>query len=241
VSQLLIFQVVPAILPIRRRRRPHWASFLPFSSSMHARELVELAGWVSAHGPALVEGPRQIPADGIERYWTGSKVRLDRWARSLKRAADAGHAARSETCGVLEEILTGEMLTRVWAAVARAYDRRRGTDDAEPVARSVLIGHVEARHRGLTLLAAGSCVPNADAIKLNNLRRRAERWTDVLVGRLAGGKSSRSPASIRHSRRAKDLHALRNKEDPMVHNRKDPIDGKSDPINRITLTGVLRN
>jgi len=159
---------------------------------MHARELIELAALVSAHGPVLVQGDQQIPAGGIEQYWMSSKVRMDRWTRSLKEFtrqsdADARHRERKwpEIRGVLEEILTGEILTRVWAAVLCAYDRTRGTDEAEPVARSVMIGHSEARHRVLTLLSRTSGIDARTAVKLNRLRRHAERWTDLLIGRLA--------------------------------------------------------
>jgi len=159
---------------------------------MHARELIELAALVSAHGPILVRSDQQIPAGGVEQYWMSSKVRLDRWTRSLKEFtrqidADAQNRQRQwpEVRGVLEEILTGEILTRVWAAVLCAYDRSRGSDDAEPVARSVMIGHSEARHRVLTLLSRTSGIEAKTAVKLNRLRRHAERWTDLLVGRLA--------------------------------------------------------
>jgi hypothetical protein len=159
---------------------------------MHARELIELAALVSAHGPALVRSDQLIPAGGIEQYWTSSKVRLDRWTRSLKdftRQTDADARCRErkwpEIRGVLDEILTGEILTRVWASVLCAYDRTRGTDEAEPVARSVMIGHSEARHRVLTLLSRASGFDAHTAVKLNRLRRHAERWTDLLVGRLA--------------------------------------------------------
>ena len=57
---------------------------------------------------------------------------------------------------------------------------------ANPIARSVLLGHLEARHRVLTLLVRGPGVDSAVAMKLNHLRRRTERWTDLLVGYLAG-------------------------------------------------------
>lgn len=159
---------------------------------MHARELIELAALVSAHGPILVRGDQQIPAGGIEQYWTTSKVRLDRWTRSLKeftRQVDAGAPSRErkwpEVRGVVEEILTGEILTRVWAAVLCAYDQNRGSDEAEPIGRSVMIGHSEARHRVLTLLSHARGMDARSAVQLNRLRRHAERWTDLLVGRLA--------------------------------------------------------
>jgi hypothetical protein len=160
---------------------------------MHARELIELAALVSAHGPTLVQSGERISAEGIEQYWTTSKVRLDRWGRSLKEftgQSDVGtkpcQPSQGQIRGVMEEILTGEMLTRVWTAVLCAYDRCRGTDDAEPVARSVMIGHCEARHRVLTLLVRGKGIDAEDSIRLNRLRRRAERWSDLLVGNLAG-------------------------------------------------------
>jgi hypothetical protein len=86
----------------------------------------------------------------------------------------------------LEEILTGEILTRVWTAVLCAYDRTRRSDEVEPVARSVMLGHSEARHRVLTLMARGEGIETQAAVRLNRLRRRCERWTDLLVGRLSG-------------------------------------------------------
>jgi len=158
---------------------------------MHARELVELAAIVSAHGPALIRSGERIATENIEQYWTSSKVRLDRWAWRLKSFvgkaetdANRRKAQWPTVRGVLEEILTGEMLTRVWTAVLCAYDRRHGADEVEPVARSVFIGHMEARHRVLTLMVRGPGIDAEAAVKLNRLRRRAERWTDLLVGNL---------------------------------------------------------
>jgi hypothetical protein len=130
----------------------------------------------------------------VEAYWTASKSRLDRWGRTLKELAAnapqppvAGRAASPTLAarGVVEEILTGEVLTRVWAAVLCAYDRQRGQSGFEPLAHSVLLSHMEARHRVLTLLAGHSGIPAEEAIKLDQLRRRCERWIDVLVGHLA--------------------------------------------------------
>ena len=153
---------------------------------MHARELVELAALVSAHGPLLIDNQQPLPPGCIEQYWVVSKSRLDRWARSLKQlsTAAAGAKDRLSIRGVCEEVLTGEVLTRVWTAVLTARDRQRGTELSEPVARSVYLGHLEARHRVLTLLVSGPGIDAEEAVKLNRLRRRSERWTDLLIGRL---------------------------------------------------------
>jgi hypothetical protein len=159
---------------------------------MHARDLMELAAIVSAHGPVLVDA-QSLSERQIEQYWTASKCRLDRWGRSLKQFVQAPPAAGTREryarwqsiAGVCEEVLTGEVLTRVWTAVLCIYDRRRGQAELEPVARSVLIGHLEARHRVLTLMVRGPGVDAEEAVKLNHLRRRCERWGDMLVGYLS--------------------------------------------------------
>jgi len=161
---------------------------------MHTCELIDLAAIVSIHGPVLIRDADVISDRAIEEYWTASKCRLDRWGRALKglsvKLADAQPRSACRTSqgvrGVLEEILTGEILTRVWTAVMCAYDRHRGTDLMEPVVRSILIGHLEARHRVLTLLVKGSGLDTEQAVKFNRLRQRTECWTDMLVGYLAG-------------------------------------------------------
>jgi hypothetical protein len=155
---------------------------------MHARELIELAGLVAAHAPVLVRTPGRISDALLEQYWVASKSRQDRWGRALRRLSsrDANRrramSQRPACRGLLEEIVTGELLTRVWAAVASAHDRFRGTEQAGPIAESVLAGHLEARHRVLTLLVQEPGLHVEIAFKLDRLRRSIERWTDVLLG-----------------------------------------------------------
>ena len=158
---------------------------------MHCRELVEVAAMVAAHGPVLIEGSARISGSALVQYWTASKCRLDRWVRSLKKfATDSSHEPDNlaplwaEVRPVLEEILVAEVGVRVWTAVLYAYDRRRQTVDAEPIARSVLVGHLEVRQRALALLIHSPHIAAEDAVRLNRVRRRAERWTDLLLGHL---------------------------------------------------------
>ena len=174
---------------------------------MHGRELVELAALASAHGLVLIRNEgASLPIAGMGQYWSASKCRLDRWSRALKaasrapeesppemsplerltlcQAGSAGPSLNESLLGVLEEILLSEVLTRVWAALMSAFDERHGQTENAPVAESVLAGHAEARHGALTLLVQGPGVSSRDALALNQLRRRAERWTDLLVGHL---------------------------------------------------------
>jgi len=161
---------------------------------MNASGLLELAAIVSAHGPVLVEGPGNLSTSGLEQYWTASQCRFDRWSKAFKQlgaeAEDPGPGWADEGWPTLratiEEVLTGEVLTRVFGAVVTAYDARRKSGQAEPIARSVMIGHLEARNRVLRWLVSGSGIGADEAFALNRLRRRTERWSDMLVGYLHG-------------------------------------------------------
>jgi hypothetical protein len=85
----------------------------------------------------------------------------------------------------LEEILASELLTRIWTAAAVAHDRNRDEAELEPIARNIWTGHQEARRRLLALMADGRGLEPEEVEHLNQLRRRVERWCDMLLAHLA--------------------------------------------------------
>jgi len=157
---------------------------------MHASELAQLAALVAHHTPVLIRSIERTEKNALEQYWVASKTRLDRWLQTLRahqlRLARTPAASRPRLWQavrpVLDEILLSETLTRVWTAVGCAIDRERDTDDIEPIARSVLVGHLEGRNRALQLIMFGQGLGAEDAVELNRLRRRVERWTDLMLG-----------------------------------------------------------
>jgi len=186
---------------------------------MPACELVELAAVVAVEGPRLIERGGTISAKGIERYWVASRCRLDRWASvlgELPTSNTPGNAARARARqslwhAVVEEVLTGEILVRVVAAVGSGYDRRRGGNEVEPLARSIYSAHLEARNRVLRFLVRGEAIDAAEALRLDRLRRRVERWSDMLVGYVADADQARQYAVDvgRAAEFAEDLHHRR--------------------------------
>ena len=176
---------------------------------MHARELVELAAVVASYGGLLARNPEPLSAEGLNRYWSASRCRLDGWSRRLQQWTTAAHtrdpsasrASWPSIRSVLEEVLTGELLTRVWAAAVCAHDRWHKLDDGEPIVRSIFIGHQEARHRVLSLLVRGPGIDVEHAMKIDQLRRRCDRWCDMLVGYLLeAGDVSEFAADPAHAR-----------------------------------------
>lgn len=165
---------------------------------MHCRDLIELAAWVAVHAVELKSSHR-FSASALEQYLTASKMRLEGWSKAIKdflhaqqpaagSATDAAEViAWQSVRPLLEEVLASEVLTRVWTAVASTHDRRRSNAAVEPVVRSVYIGHLEARNRALNMLVYGRGFSPQEAVDINRLRRRCERWCDMLLGYIVDG------------------------------------------------------
>jgi hypothetical protein len=158
---------------------------------MHAAELVDLAGVLATHAGALVDASHSLPTIELDRYWTASKCRIDRWGLALASVRDQRadrvdvHALTSNHWPLIDEILSGEILTRVWAAILARHDLKHAKTDAEPIGRSVQLAHVEVRFRAMSLFSDARHFPLSDVVRLNRLRRQCERWTDVLLAQMA--------------------------------------------------------
>ncbi len=158
---------------------------------MHVKDLLRLAVDVALGAPAASARGKGLPAELTNQYWLAAKGCQDLWFQQMKRYRDrfpqgdpqAARAAWMQLRGVLEEILAGEVLVRTWAA-AVAWWEEGGPAEAEPVVRSVVLGHTEARLRATMLLLHAPGVPARDAAELNQLGNRAARWCDMLIGRL---------------------------------------------------------
>lgn len=159
---------------------------------MNLRQTAEIAALVSAHSAHLIEGTQKPPDAALHRFWNQTKQRLHVWLGRLNRCqADLPSAALGEREAiwervepVLEEVFVSEILVRVWSAVLTAADLHRGTTHAGPIAASVMLGQSKARQLAMSLLV--NCPPEllSRAARVDRLRRKAERWTDLLLGHL---------------------------------------------------------
>ncbi|MFP6614410.1 MAG: hypothetical protein VB875_02390 [Pirellulales bacterium] len=154
---------------------------------MQASDLVELAGAIALHGQVIIEAsPERINAS-LEQYWLASKCRCDRWGHSLREFRDGKHSDDETVIAeisLLDEIISGEALTRLWTAVLSVHDHRQGADRVYPVANSVLSAHVDFRNRALAMLAGSLPLQPKDARRMLRLHRRVSRWVDLLLAYL---------------------------------------------------------
>ena len=161
------------------------------TSVMHARQLAEIGGWLSICSEVFSRGSQPVDARSAMRYWAASKCRLQRWEMALKvfeddfatpcEMHDPWHAIEI----VIQEILVSDVLTRVWTAVMIQHDRVVDHNEMQSVAHSVYIGHLEARNRALRLTLHNRSDNEAVCDRLDELRRRMERWTDLLLSRVS--------------------------------------------------------
>ena len=156
---------------------------------MHSRTLVELAARLvleSIDPPTSAETTAEL----AKQYWTASKCRLESWQRALRifnadlKDRDPWHDPWPATEAVVQEILLSELLTRVWSAVLIQRDRVTHSNELTGIAQGVFISHLEVSNQTLRLLMAQGEESRAGVQKLDRLRRRIERWTDLLLGHL---------------------------------------------------------
>ncbi len=159
---------------------------------MHVRDLVELAARIAVTSSSNVHSIHDPKGRSIQTYWSAARCRSDRWTRSIRRQGEMilrGEITSREAWARFEplflEILASELVSRIVAAAALAHDARRKSAELEPVARSVFTAHLEVRSKVLQLLLTGERHGVAAAKKLNDFRRRVERWTDLLLAHLS--------------------------------------------------------
>ena len=157
---------------------------------MHAINLVELAGFISSQANQISDHPESFSHASAEKYWKASRCRLDRWGKTLKVLLEDIEGRNGKFTSwaaaeiIISEILASEVLTRTWVAVACRIDEVIGEDRFESVARSIHIGHLESRNRCLKIMMAGVEKNVGNIQNLDRLRRKVERWTDLMLAKI---------------------------------------------------------
>ncbi|MFT5323334.1 MAG: hypothetical protein ACI8P0_001183 [Planctomycetaceae bacterium] len=160
--------------------------------SLTLRQIAETAAFASARSAFLIESTAAIPDQQLHDYWKCCRGRTMDWLRKLDGLISEASVTAPEhhvqlwksAEPIIAEVFVTEILTRVWAAILTAADLHRREATGGPIARHTLKGHTEARNRSLTLMANTLQVPLAKMSQVDRLRRKAERWSDLLIGHL---------------------------------------------------------
>lgn len=158
---------------------------------MHAAQIVELAAHVAAHARLLIASPMPLSAGALQHYWLSSRARLDAWSAHLKRYdGPAGPHGEPADFGLLaQEILAADMQTRVWSAVVAARRDETVPNGAASIVDDVFDRQARLRHQMLQMVLEAYWLSAPTARRLDTLRRRTERWTNLLLGVSGAGET----------------------------------------------------
>lgn len=177
---------------------------------MNHRMVAEFTALVAVQAPLIVEGTSPLAEGPLCVYWQHSKTLWPRRRRELDElcsgmVANGSSDRIQQVVAIASDLLIGELLTRVAGAVLTACDRRQRLRRAEPIARNVLTVHQQCRASVLRLLLHSTCLPADQLAELDRLRRRVERWTDMLLGPLVAHYGNELADFAFDPRRARDF------------------------------------
>ena len=157
-------------------------------------DTAELTALVSAHATAFIEYTDEVPDKVLGDFHKHSRDRFHRWMRMVSRAEslllhktddeDLSAGASTDLASLAEQVLISEMLTRIWVVTLTAWDRQRNQRRAEPIARNVMLGHMLSRHQVLTVLFRTVGVKTSEMSRVDQIRNRVQRWSDLLMGHM---------------------------------------------------------
>lgn len=159
-------------------RFPPWPSICNPRSTMQTCEWMEAGIAIASQGRRWLWENRPPSPSGLEKFWRLSLGRLAIWRQSLSAAAWPATEA------VIEEIFAADVLTRVWIAVACEAAHRSNDEQSPRLMHNVLSGHFDIRRRAMQNMVAAQDEQPQAIVRLNRLRRRGERWTDLLLALL---------------------------------------------------------
>ena len=164
---------------------------------MHACQLAEIGSWTAVYSEALVFGEDDQPALIAKEYWLASKVRIGQWITALRifesdlKDENRSHDPWPAIETVVQEVLISEFLTRVFSASVLAHDWYHESDELHGLAHSINVSHIEAKNRAIRVLLAGQGDNEEVFDRLNVLRRKLERWTDLFLAQVPNLETAR--------------------------------------------------
>lgn len=155
---------------------------------MNLRDIAEVAGLISLHSGHLIDGAGSFTPAQLHDHLRLSRHAVQLWLAAASPAANDHErpiGVQHDVARLVEEVLVAEILTRITAGVLTAADSRQPGEPTAPFAKHMIRGQLEVR-RAVLERATQVPLPLGQLLSLDRLRRRTERWTDMLLGPFVG-------------------------------------------------------
>ena len=147
------------------------------------KSLAEVAWLASRVGRQMIETQKEPSPAALRGFWQNTRQLQRAWDEFLNQPI-ADDTTRFQE--VAAQLFTTELLARVWGTILGRIDQQTGRTDLTRIATNAVSGLMLIRNRMLSSLLNQSATSVAWAADLDRLRRRCDRWTDLLIGNLCG-------------------------------------------------------
>lgn len=148
------------------------------------KSLAEVAWLVSRVGCQMIESQFEPSPQALRDFWQNTRQLQRAWDQVLNDGEGSQQSGKLEDLAA--QLFTSELLARVWATVLAGIDQRTGRNDLTRIANNAVSGLLQMRNRLLSQLLLRSGATESWTADLDRLRRRCDRWTDLLIGNLSG-------------------------------------------------------
>ncbi len=148
--------------------------------------LADVALLASRIGRIAIENQTEPPAAALREFWQQSRELQQMWTSRLDQWTPAADPQLRQLSQLATQMFGCELMTRVWSTVLLGIDRQTGRDDLSRIARNAVSGLLQIRHGVMSRLLQLPESATPRVAEIERLRRRCDRWTDLLIGNLAG-------------------------------------------------------
>ena len=149
---------------------------------LNVKSLAEVAWLVSTVAPQMIASKAAPTSVALKEFWQNTRTLQQHWGEFLDSQA-TGVTEPTRFQEVATQLFTTEMLSRVWATVLARIDQESGQNDLTRIASNAVGGLLQIRNRLVSHLLSPD-VPAAWGAEIDRMRRRCDRWTDLLIGKI---------------------------------------------------------
>lgn len=150
------------------------------------RSLAELALVVCQSSERSLQDGTMPTTVALRKFWQSNRSLQRRWTSSLDEGDLSNPLEVQFLKSLSSRVFVTEMLIRTFGTLLTCLDLRSGTEDVTAIARNVASGMMQIRNR---VLSETLLIPRAGhehVLAIDQMRRRCDRWTDLLIGQIAG-------------------------------------------------------
>ncbi len=160
---------------------------------MKLTEALDISARMMTRAGHLLDAKEMIEDKALHQYWVYSRDLSNQWLQNLsicQKVLSQGDPIRSRQCWLeyepdLREILRADIMHRSWYTILQAVDTKKDVCHCEPISRSVISNQMQVRTRALKLILSGYQIDAARMNRLNEIRKSAEAWSDLICSHFA--------------------------------------------------------